>query len=749
MIDYPCKLCQFAKPLSLALTLCAAPLTASAQTVPAIPYSAAAVSQSAEPTGRFIVKYRSTKSSQSPRGKRSTRSNWRSKRQLKLERSLSSNTELLTAVDSVTDLNSLKSRAKQMSDDVDVEYASVEYRRYPLLEPNDPLYQGNQIPGNQSYLFDGVYSMQAPGAWDITTGSSSSVIAIVDTGVLPEHPAISNRSIPGLGYDFVSADAPGNFFSSNDNDGRDSNPSDPGDPCNNDPSTWHGTAVASVAAGNSNDTEGAAGIDWNAQLLHARALGTCGGTDADIIDAIRWSAGLSVPGIPDNQTPANVVNLSLGGPTECTRAWQDVIDELAERNIVFVMAAGNESDNALRSAPANCANVIAVGSSTAGGNIDGGFSNYGIKVTIATGGRNIVAASNRGLDEPNPTGSFYRTETGTSFSAALVSGAISLMHSIDPDLGPSEVRALLNESATSFATGTNCDFYYCGAGILDLSRALTQLRDGNFNPQRDTAQELILSQSTPALLQQQTNGTLSGFRDIRYFTISVPERGLLQVESAGQNDLYGYLLNEQLSVVALDDDNGDATNFRVASVVDPGTYYIAVERERHRLVDGEIQFTVAPTLSTDQPAAFVFASLNNATPNDLAISNTVTVSGLLTDSVVTVSDGFYSLNGADLTLLPGTIRNGDTLQLALQSPGSGDSNTVTVTVGAYTTGFTVSTADGAGNSDQFLAGNAGGGNGGNAGGSGCTVNNSAAFDPIFLLCLLLAGLGLTARRTHL
>ena len=723
------QLCQFAKPLSVALALSAVANTGIADSI--------RQTQSVEPTGRLIVKYRTASQPwQTPRGsKRFLRSTLRDNRQLSLERSLSSHTELVWA-DFAPELKDLKARAEALNDVADVEYASVEYRRFALLQPNDPLYQGNSFPGNQSYLYDGVYSMRAPGAWDITTGSSSSVIAIVDTGVLPDHPGLTNRSVPGLGYDFVSPDGPGDFFSANDNDGRDNNPFDPGDPCNTEPSTWHGSAVASVAAGNSNDAEGAAGVDWNAQLLHARALGICGGTDADIIDAIRWSAGLSVPGIPDNQNPANVVNVSLGGPTECTRAWQDVIDDLAQRDVVVVMAAGNENNNALRSAPANCANVITVGSSTLNGNVDSLFSNYGLKVAIATSGRNIIGASNRGVDSNNPDGNFYRTETGTSFSAALVSGAVSLMHSLDPNLGPSAVRALLHQSATEFAAGTNCDLFYCGAGILDLSRTMAMLRDGNFDRDRNFELELIQSQALPASLQQSTDASLFGFRDIRYFAIDIPERGLFQAESSGDGDIYGYLLNPQLSVVALDDDSGDATNFRVAALVEPGTYYLAVERARHRLSDGELQFAVSANVSSNQPEPFTFTPATNVNANALLRSNTITVDGLVGNSIVTISDGFYSLNGGALTTTPAVIRNGDTLMLAVQSPGAIDStNIATVSVGAYTTSFSATTGD---DSQIFAAG-------GSAGSAGCTINKGAAFDPLLLLSLLLAGTALRRR----
>ena len=503
--------------------------------------------------------------------------------------------------------------------------------------------------------------------------------------------------------------------------------------------------------------------DWNARLLHARALGICGGTDADIIDAIRWAAGLPVTGIPDNPTPANVVNLSLGGPTECTRAWQDVIDELAERNVVFVMAAGNEASNALRSAPANCANVITVGSSTPAGSVDESFSNYGLKVTVSTAGRNILAASNRGFDSADPEGHTYTSEIGTSFSAALVSGAISLMHSLDPDLGPSGIRAVLQESATPYAAGGNCDLYHCGGGIMNLSRALSTVRDNNYDPQVDTAQQLINNQSTAISFQEEVAATLFGYKDVRYFSVTVSETGLLQTESTGNEDLYGYLLNSELSVIALDDDSGASRNFRVASLVQPGDYCIAVERERHRINDGEVPFTIQTLLSSDAPDPFSFTQISDAISRDVVQSNVVTISGLQGDSVVTISDGFYSLNDGPLTNSPATIRNGDTVQVATQSPGSaGGSTTATVTVGAFSTDFTVITEGGS--SDRNADGDSGDDTnftiGGDesvntetgintSGGAGCSIAGagSATLDPLFLLTLLAMTATLLRRRS--
>lgn len=682
----------------------------------------------AQPTGRIIVKYvqpYATPGFTSHRLIRLSRTAWRKKQRVQVSRKISTQLELLEAQGTAVDVVSVRARANRLSASGEVEFASPEYRRYPLLLPNDPLYQEGTIPGNQAYLFDGDYSLRAPGAWDITTGTASSIIAIIDTGVLPGHPELANRSIIGLGYDFVSADAPGDFTGANDGDGRDSDPTDPGDSCRSSASSWHGTSVASAAAGNSNDGQGLTGVDWNASLIHARALGACGGTDADIIDALRWSAGLQVEGLPLNPTPAGTVNLSIGGETECTLAWQDVVDELVQLGISVVIASGNEQNNALRSSPANCADVITVGSSTPGGDIDTGFSNYGLKVTVAAPGRNIIVATNTGEFEALEDGSDYQRETGSSFSAALVSGAISLMQSVNPTLSPDQLRAIMQETATPFAADGDCAIYYCGAGILNLSGAITMARDGTSQSVRSTEFNVLDSQVSTLQLDEPIFGNLFGYRDIRYYSITTSEAGMLTVASTSENDLYGYLLNEKLSTLALDDDTGTGRDFRVAARVDPGRYFLAVERERHRSSDGEIQFELNATLNTEQPDSFVFPDASNAPVNSPVTSNTIQISGLTTDAIITVSGGFYSLNDGELTAAQATVINGDRIFVALQSSGALSSTAqMQLSVGAYTTTFTATT----GTPDVSTAD-----------GGGCTIS-SGATDPtlmLLLLCLLL------------
>lgn len=728
--------------LSLVAGLCA--FNAHAQDVP---FHA----NTAEPTGRLIIKYRSEDTGaglaamqgDEKRTDSLNRAAWRSLQGLGLTRKISRQHELVNT-GQPGNLLFLQQQATLIADQREVDTASVEYRRYALQEPNDPLYRGTSAPGNQSYLYEGPYSMRSPGAWDVTTGSQSAVIAIVDTGVLPNHPELQDRAIPTLGYDFVAPDAPGDFLAANDGDGRDADPTDPGDHCGSNASSWHGTGVASVAAGNSNNAEGLAGIDWNAQLLHARALGRCGGTDADIIDAIRWSAGLPVSGLPLNQTPATVVNLSIGGPTECTPAWQDVIDELNNLSIPFVIAAGNEANNALRSSPANCADVITVGSSTPGGSIDSGFSNYGVKVTVAAPGRDIVMATNSGRLTSDDEGHTYQRETGSSFSAALVSGAISLMQSVNSELSPAQVRSILQDSATPFIADSDCSTYYCGSGIMHLSRAVTMAQQGTNDGSANAELQVIENQLDALTLDQPLTGNLFGTRDIRYYKVTTGQTGMLTVTSSSTADLYAYLLNANLSVLALDDDSGGALNFRVASRVPAGDYYIAVERAVHRASDGESTFDITATLNTDQPNPFTFSRITNATINSQIRSGEVTISGLLSPAVVSVSGGFYSINNGELTATPDTVQNGDKVFVALRTASAlGAENKLLLAVGAYQTEFSVTT--GIRTAPTVPASD--------SSGSGCTLmprmsNSAVAVDPTLLLVLMLAMGHLALRKRY-
>jgi len=164
----------------------------------------------------------------------------------------------------------------------------------------------------------------------------------VDSGVRFDHEDLAPRLVAG--YDFITDDLNANDGQS----GRDANASDPGDYVsaadrNNaaltalcgtlsvQGSSWHGTQVAGILAAETNNSRGIAGMGGATRVLPVRVLGKCGGFDSDIIAGMRWAAGLSVPGVPSNPTPARVINLSLAGAGTCSAAYRSAIAETIAR----------------------------------------------------------------------------------------------------------------------------------------------------------------------------------------------------------------------------------------------------------------------------------------------------------------------------------------------------------------------------------------------------------------------------------
>jgi serine protease len=382
--------------------------------------------------------------------------------------------------------------AARLSEDPNVEYAEPDRRAFPLATPNDTRYSeqwGLQEPAGGANL---------PGAWNTTTGDPNLVVAIVDTGLVP-HSDIDDDVLDTLGrvvpgYDFISEDSPGVFFTANDGDARDSDPTDPGDGVTaNDcfagspafPSSWHGTHVTGTFGALTNNGIGVAGINWGSMILPVRVLGKCGGYQSDIIDGIRWAAKLADSGSPDhlmNANPAKAINMSLGidAPCSLTPAVQSAIDDVVAAGVVVVVAAGNSASNAANSSPASCNGVITVAANNrAGGRAF--YSNFGSVVTItAPGGdtRNIasdgiLSTVNKGSLAPqaSPGGDDYAFYQGTSMATPHVTGVVSLMLSVNPGLNPTQVRQKLQATARAFPTGT-CTISTCGAGIVDAAAAV-------------------------------------------------------------------------------------------------------------------------------------------------------------------------------------------------------------------------------------------------------------------------------------
>jgi serine protease len=419
--------------------------------------------------------------------------------------------------------------ARRLAAQSDVEYAEPDVRHRRTAVPNDPRYSsvllgsGGPVSG-QWYLKPSsstlVSAINAETAWDTTIGSSSVVVAVLDTGVRFDHPdllavASGGNLLPG--YDMVSADpAPSNgFHTANDGNGRDADPSDPGDWINSsdiasgnfdgclvESSSWHGTQTASLVGALTHNGVGMASVGRTVRVLPVRVLGKCGGYTSDIAAGIRWAAGITVDGVT-NPTPANVINLSLGGEGACSNTYQQAINEALARGVVVVVSAGNSDGHAV-SSPANCNGVIAVtGLRHVGTKV--GFADVGPEVAIAAPGGNcvngpglpclypIITATNTGTT--SPAASDYtdgdNAAVGTSFSAPMVAATAGLMLSVRSGMSVSEVRAALQGSARVFpSTGGDagtatchapnstsqsecyCTTTTCGAGMLDTNVAV-------------------------------------------------------------------------------------------------------------------------------------------------------------------------------------------------------------------------------------------------------------------------------------
>jgi serine protease len=326
-------------------------------------------------------------------------------------------------------------------------------------------------------LFGGI---NAPAAWDITTGSANTVVAVLDTGYTA-HPDLQDRLLPG--YDFISdADI------ANDGDGREADASDPGDwvtsadltlskfkDCKASNSSWHGTAVAGVIGASTQNGRDVAGVDWNARILPVRVLGKCGGQNSDILDGMLWAAGVDVPFVPKNPNPAKVLNLSLGSAGPCSNSERNVFNQLTAAGTIIVVSAGNDNSSADQS-PANCPGAISV-AATAHSGARASYSSYGSKVTLAApggDGGDLITLDNTGTTAPGSPA--VAGTSGTSFSAPVVSGVISLMLALRPDLNTASATRILAATARPFPD-TSCTTSICGAGIVDAAAALRATRD--------------------------------------------------------------------------------------------------------------------------------------------------------------------------------------------------------------------------------------------------------------------------------
>ncbi len=357
-----------------------------------------------------------------------------------------------------------------------VQYAQRNRVLRPARTPNDPEFF------RQQHLRTDPDAIDAVSAWDVTTGSPSVIVAVVDSGIRP-NPDLNGRTVPG--YDFVSDPKEGN-----DGDGRDPDASEPDYLIPPWPENWlcgggnfHGTTVAGFVGATGDNGLFLAGLDWNARIQPIRVLGNCGLADeVDVAEAIAWAGGLAVPGIPGNPLPAHVINASIGildppavfpQPEHGSSQYVlDVICEVLRLGVTraVVIAAGNGKIELKRSGEdSTCTGMIVVGATAPGGN-KADYSNFGSRIDISAPGGDLHKL---GVGLPHLSGGWIDfNASGTSFSAPQVSGTIALMLSVAPGLTAREVRELLRASTKPFPEASDCTPATCGTGILDAGGAV-------------------------------------------------------------------------------------------------------------------------------------------------------------------------------------------------------------------------------------------------------------------------------------
>jgi subtilisin family serine protease len=350
--------------------------------------------------------------------------------------------------------------------DPSVTAVSPNYVRRASGTPDDPLY----TPYQRQYAG----AVRLPAAWDRTIGSRYVEIAVLDTGIDLDHPDLKAKLLPG--WDAVNGD---------------SVPAD---------DNGHGTFVAGVAAGRTDNGTGTAGVAWRSRIIPVKVLASNGsGTDADVVEGIQWAVAHG----------ADVINLSLGGEGR-SAAIDQWVDYALDHDVAVVAAAGNDGVDT-PNYPAASPGVVSVGATDRTGQL-AHFSNWGDTVDLVAPGMDIASTRN---------GGGYAVGDGTSFACPLTAGVVALLRAVEPDLPARDaLNRVVNSSKDIAGQGRDPQ---TGRGLLDAAATVgAKPRLGVAVPGRDALEADGTPDTATPLAATPLSASILPEGDVDWFSVEVP-----------------------------------------------------------------------------------------------------------------------------------------------------------------------------------------------------------------------------------
>ncbi|NOX91698.1 MAG: S8 family serine peptidase [Gammaproteobacteria bacterium] len=473
----------------------------------------------------------------------------------------------ITSKQSVDPLQQLRSAdpEKQLKMDTLQVIKALRKRKDVLYAEPNYIYQAQQEhpePSDPYYKFQWHYPLiNLPGAWDVSTGDASVIVAVIDTGVLLGHPDLQGQFSADGGYDFIRD----NNISRDDEPGIDNNPDDPGDQASpGGRSSFHGTHVAGTIAAATTfggGGTGVAGVAPGVKIMPLRVLGVDGGTGYDILQAMRYAAGLDNDSDTVPAQKADVINLSLGGGPAISEV-QTVITQIRNTGTVIVAAAGN-SRSSTPDYPASYDGVISVSAVDINKQL-AGYSNFGSAIDVAAPGGDTSRDIN---GDGRPDGilstvgddsggniklDVYSEYQGTSMAAPHMAGVVALMKSVYSGLTPANVDNLLSSGKIVQDLGTPGRDDQFGHGLIDARKAVDEavlLAGGGSSP------------DTPFLSVSPTSLNFGNNETSRSLSAINGDSGAL-------------------SIISVDDDAAwlTVTVSAVDATTQPGSYQVSVDR---------------------------------------------------------------------------------------------------------------------------------------------------------------------------